>query len=360
MRDAENVVVQRAIVHLINHLNQNLTHSEDELPLNTNPKLRDYFSDQVRNALSDNQTSSARFSSTSNQSAIAESYKILKNGSDLISSSQELGRLLMKAMGKDARIKPDTSSLVVCVYTASNYPSKSFLAIIKIDPTEALVERVETINGKQIVTFDILNDVMPTKEVKLRKAALIAEKGTVKDLDLLLLDRQVSGVAANFFALDFLNTVRVLDPATSTESFIFVAEKTRKALMKAREDAPHRIGPKQSDAYMRHLEQAVRQGRVNRDTFAKKAPVPKAAQKILAKRLEKEFPEDKSIKFDRKLAEEILLQKTRYRGDHGFLLEVDTEHFKKVVKKIKADAPLQDGTVITRIELAVPNLHLIV
>jgi hypothetical protein len=360
MRDAENVVVQRAIVHLIDHLNQKLTHSDDELPLDANEKLRDYFSDQVRNALSDNQTSSARFSAKGNQSANDESYKILKNGPDLISSSRELGRLLMEAMGEDARIKPETSILAVCVYTASNYRSKNFLALIKIDPTEALVEKIETINGKQIVTFDVLSDVMPTKEVKLRKAALIAEKGTIKDLDLLLLDRQVSGVAANFFALDFLNTVRVLEPASSTESFIFVAEKTRKALMKAKEGAPHRIGPKQSDAYMQHLEQAVRRGRVNRDTFAKNAPVPKAAQKILAKRLRKEFPEDKSIKLDSKVAEEILLQKTRYRGDYGFLLEVDNEYYKKVVKKIKADPPLQDGTIITRIELAVPNLHLIV
>lgn len=352
MRNATDVVVQRAIVHRINHLNQTLTKSEVELDLTANAKLRDYFTDQVRNALSDNQTSSARFSANGSQAAITETYKILAGQKDLILSSQELARLLMTAMGTDARIKPDTSNLACCVYTASNYPGANFLALIKIDPNEALVEKVTNQKGKQIITFDVVPDVMPTKDVKLRKAALIPQKGTVKDLDLLLLDRQVTGVA-NFFALAFLNTTQVLDPNTSTKKFIFAAETTRKLLLKA----PERIGPAESDVYMRHVEAAVRKGRVNRTKFVKEAPLPPKAKEELEKQLQKQFPEDNLIKFDKEYAQEVFLKKMRYRGDDGVLLEVNADRFKDVVQSMTPEPPLPDGTIITRVVLAVPNLH---
>jgi hypothetical protein len=356
MRNATDVVVQRAIVHRINHLKQTLTNSDVELDLNANPKLRDYFSDQVKNALEDSQTSSARFSANGSQAALTETYKILADKNSLIPSSQELARLLMTAMGTDARIKPETSNLAGCVYTASNYPGASFLALIKIDPNEALVEKVTKQKGKQIVTFDVVADVLPTKDVKLRKAALIPQKGTVKDLDLLLLDRQVTGVA-NFFALAFLNTTLVLDPNTSTKKFIFATESTRKVLMKAPENTAEHIGPTESDVYMRHVEAAVRRGRVNRTKFVQESPLPPKAREVLDKQLQKQFPEDNLIKFDKDYAQEFFLKKMRYRGDDGVLLEVNADRFKDLVKIMPPDPPLPDGTIITRIMLTVPNFH---
>jgi hypothetical protein len=357
MRDAKDVKVERAIVHLINHLEQDITDSEAELPLDANVKLRNYFSDQVNNALSDGQTSSARFSTEGDQSAVAETQKILGNGKDFIPSSLELARLLMKAMGKDARIKPATASLAVCLYTATNYPGINFLALIKIDPTEALVERVATEKGKRIVTFDILSDVMPTKEVKLRKAALVSPKGKMANLDLLLLDRQVADVAAAFFRLAFLNARSVLNLEDSAKSFLNVTAKTHRAFIEAAEGKPERIGLKESDLFMRHIEKSVLRGGFNRAKFADKAPLPEAARNMLAKQLEKQFPEDTQIKFSKKYAKEIFLRKTRYRGERGVLLEVDSQYFNEVVTKMKDDKPLADGTIITRLELAVPNLH---
>ncbi len=99
MRDAADVKVERAIVHLINHRKQDLVLSEAELALKDNNKLRDYFSDQVKNALGDTQTGSARFSSDGDQSTIRESYKILGSGRYFVPSSQQLATLLFAAMG---------------------------------------------------------------------------------------------------------------------------------------------------------------------------------------------------------------------------------------------------------------------
>ena len=162
--------------------------SDEELSLNGNDKLRDYFSKQVKNVLSDVQTSTARFSAEGDQDTIKEAYKILAQPKQFIPSSKILADSLFKAMGTDARIKP--ASLAVCLYTAENYPEKRFLALIKIDPTEVFVERVKTIKDKTVVTFDEISDVLPTAREKLQKAALVSPKGLAESLDFCcLIDR---------------------------------------------------------------------------------------------------------------------------------------------------------------------------
>lgn len=356
MRDAEDVTVERTVVHIIKHLKQELVYSEAELDLAENDKLREYFSDQVKNALRDAQTGSARFSTEGNQTAIQECQAILTDVDHFIPSSKKLASLLLEAMGKDERIKPPSSCLAVCIYTAANYPSAKFLALIKIDPGEALIERIDTRNGKQIVTFKVLPDVLPTKDVKLRKTALIPPKGIIKNLDLLLLDRQVAGVAANFFAVKFLNALEVLDPRASAKNFLFAAEKARKILESAPEEAPEHIGPEQADAYVRHTEAALLSPSVHRVKFVENLPLPAPALKVVTKQLEKQFPEDTRIKIDPKYARDTLLKRRRYVGRYGVSFEVDSEYFDEVVRPQK-DKKLPDGTIVTRWIIEVPDFR---
>ncbi|HET8670394.1 MAG TPA: nucleoid-associated protein, partial [Candidatus Saccharimonadales bacterium] len=329
MGEDKVVMVERSIVHLIHHLDEKLTPSDDELDLAANDKLREYFNDQVKNALGDPQTASARFSTDDDQSAITQCYRILGNPSDFIPASRELARLLMKAMGTDARIKPDTATIATCIYTDDSQSGTKFLALIKLDPSVGFVEKVVPVKGGgQIVTFDVVNNVMPTKEVKLRKAALIPPKGTVPNLDLYLLDRQAVGVAANFFGKTFLNTVFALDPVASVKTFFSAADKTRRTLMKAPEGKPERIGPNESDAFVRHFENALLKGHVNKRKFVEDAPLPPEGKKLLKKHLDKQFAGDTQIKLDRKYARDEFLTKIRYRGDRAFLLEFEAAHEK--------------------------------
>jgi hypothetical protein len=354
MRDATDVNVQRAIVHLINHRKKDLVKSEAELDLNSNQKLRDYFSDQVRNALSDSRTGSALFSSDGDQSAIQESYKLLTDPTLFIPSSQELARLLFVAMGTDARISPAT--LAVCIYTAtvSKHPS-SFLALIKIDPTEALIEKLETQNGKQVVTFEVLNDVMPTKDVKLSKAALIPPKGTVKSLDLLLLDRQVTAVAANFFAYRFLNTVRAIEPSVLTQKLYLGAQKAYNRLQFP-PAGESQITPEEAIAFQQEIESVLQKPTVNIESWPKKLPLSEEARKIVADHIKSELPQEKKILIDRDFARDKLLKMTRFRGDYGVVFEVERKHFDKVVKK-EEHWQTQDGKNMTRLVIEVPELQ---
>lgn len=353
MRDAIDVTVQRTIVHLIKHLKQDLVQSDEELALNGDGKLRAYFSDQVKNALNDSQTGSARLSRDGNPEAAVEAYKILTDPNSFISSSQQLARLLLAAMGTDARIK--AASLAVCLYTASNYPSTEFLALIKIDPTEALIEKVETRSGKQIVSFEVRSDVMPTAREKLQKAALIPRKGTVKGLDLLLLDRQVAAMAANFFAYKFLNAAPATDARTSTQAFYVATQNAYNRLVISPPEAPEHIGPEVADALAQHLDVALQSPAVKFDSWLKNLPVQTEAVAVVANEIQKEFPEEKQIKIDKQFARDKLLNKRRFRGKYGVVFEVESDHYKDVVKE-KTDLRGPDGKTITRLVIEVPDL----
>src|ERR1700749_2340686 len=244
MRNATNVEVRRAIVHIVDNRENEPILSAVDLPLMESKPLGEYFSSQVANALHDAQTSSAVFSTDAELTAARQCFRILKDGDSFIPASQELARLLFAAMGKDKRIAP--GSLAVCVYTAANYPGVNFLALIKIDPARALVQKVARRDGKRVVSFDVNDLVMPTAREKLHKAALIPPPAEDKSFDLLLLDRQVTAVAADFFAYKFLNSIPAREPREMTNDFYIgalnaynklVGMPTRGAVHVAVEDA---------------------------------------------------------------------------------------------------------------------------
>ncbi len=354
MRDATDVRVERAIVHLINHRKQDLVHSEAELTLDGNDKLRSYFTDQVKNALSDSQTGSARFSSDGDRSAIRESYKILDGPRYFVPSSQELATLLFAAMGTDARIKP--ASLAVCLYSASNYSGSRFLGLIKIDPTEALIEKVETQNGKRIVNFEVRSDVMPTAREKLQKAALIPPKGMDPTFDLLLLDRQVAVTAANFFAYTFLNTIPTRDPQKSAKDVLLATQIALDKLRAAPENAPEHIDVRQADDYQQAVEVALTSGTIKVDSWVDELPLPEPARAVVRTQIRRKFPQDGRILVDGGYARENLLKKRRFRGDYGVLFEVDADHYDDVVRE-KRNIRRRDGTELTRLVIEVPGLQ---
>ena len=354
MRDATDVTVKRAIVHLINHRTNDLIQSDAELDLDANEKLRDYFTDQVKNALSDSQRAPQSFLLPVTNAAIQESYKILAEPKRFIPSSQELARLLFAAMGTDQRITP--ASLAVCIYTANvSNGTFSFLALIRSILTEALIEKIEKQNGKQVVTFEVLKDVMPTKEVKLRKAALIPAKGTVKNLDLLLLDRQVAARAANFFAYGFLNTVRAIEPSVLTQKLYLGAQKAYNRLQFPAEGPPQ-ITPAEAIAFQQEIETVLQKPTVNIQSWPKTLPLSDEARNVVADHIRTELPQEKRIPIDRDFARDKLLRITRFRGDYGVMFEVERKHFDDVVKK-EEHWKSADGKNMTRLVIEVPELQ---
>lgn len=353
MRNAVNPQVQRAIVHLLNHQKKDIVKSDAELDLNQNTKLAEYFSKQVRNVINDVQTTTAFFSEQGVQTATKETYKIIDQPKQFIPASQQLAQLLFDAMGTDARIKP--ASLAVCLYNAENYPDKTFLALIKIDPTEVWVEKVDTNKNRTVVTFEEIPDALPTAREKLQKAALVQPKGMDGSLDLLLLDKQVPGVA-EFFAKKFLNTSAALDPRDVTGRFWQLGQTLHNQLISPEAPPKERLTPEQADILKEQWHAATYNEIIELEPLVDKLPLPKEVKTAIKEKVKEEFPNETQITIDPQYAEARLTKKRRFRGDYGVLFEVESAHYSDVVLDQK-EVKNKHGQMVTQMLIEVPSLR---
>jgi 37-kD nucleoid-associated bacterial protein len=356
VRKAVDPTVQHAVVHILDHRVQDgLTLSDEELDFDGNEPLRKYFSDQVSKALKDAQTGAACFSPDGEQDVIRECRRILDDGTQLVPSSKILARQLFTAMRVDRRIKP--GSLAVCLYTASNYPKKIFLALIKLDPMKVFVQKVEPRNGKKVVSYEQRGNVMPTKGEKLQKAAIIPPVGTSKNFDLLLLDRQVVSLAADFFADTFLNTYPALDPTEATENLFYAVQDAYNRLVIAPPAHPAHISPEEADALQQHIQTALQTPVVNLDEWVAALPLKEEAKVVITEEISNRLPGQGQVLIDQQHAHDKLLKKKRFRGGHGVVFEVEFDHYDDVVKKPVIEKTLPNGKVVTVMTIEVPELQ---
>jgi 37-kD nucleoid-associated bacterial protein len=348
MTNVPSVKVQYAIVHITDRSDPAPVYSEIDLDLTANGVLRDYFTGQVQNTL-DDETSGAKFATSAPHDARDACNRILNSQAAFVAASQDLARLLHTAMGTHHRIAPGL--LAVCVYTHANDPALArHLALIKLDPGSGLVQKIGEKDGKRLVTFDVLDKVMPTTREKLQKAALLPPQGS-ESYDLLLLDRQTPEVAAAFWADAFLNAKLIVDGRLG-------ARTLRDVSYKASDDLAKRgiITPAEADAVKEHTDRELQQPSVKRSAFVQRLPISKEAKDVVAAALDEKLAGTKTIPIDVKYASAKLTNKTRYRGSYGVLFEVESEHHDDVVRKYEAFVA-EDGTPMTRLHLEVPRLQ---
>lgn len=354
VRDAIEVTVQHAVVHVLDHRGEGLILSDEELAFDDNKPLRDYFSEQVEKALNDAQMGAARFSTDGEQGAIQECYRILTDGNHLVASSKALAVLLFDAMGKNVRILP--GSLAVCLYTAANYPGKNFLALIKLDPMTAFVQKIERRQGKKFVSYEKRGNVMPTKGEKLHKAAIIPPAGTSKNFDLLLLDRQVAKVAAHFFAFTFLNAISVLDPTQATEKLFYATQGAYNRLTLLPRADPAHLEPEDGYALQQHVQAALQTPIVNLRRWLAALPLNEEAKAVVAQEIGKKLPGEGRVLVNQQHARDVLLKKKRFRGELGVVFEVNSDSYDDVVKEVQQKTR-PDGKVVTTMTIEVPDLQ---
>jgi len=352
MRDAGEIHVERAIVHIVDHRKPQLVLSEADLDLQGNGPLRDYFGGQVANALADGRTHPARFNPEGSQAAKDECLRILKRPSSLVASSQKLAHLLFEAMGTDQRITP--GSLAVCVYRAKNYPNARFLALIKLDPGEVLRQKITHVEGKKVVTFEVEPNVMPSTRERLQKAALIAPEGLNESFDLLLLDVQTPGTAA-FFTVTFLNTTKAFDAETATEGLFVAVQNARNILANDPPEGVDPIDAEESFAIEHILEAELVQPESVISEFIARLPVKSEAQRdVIRDEVEKQLPGETQVAIAPGFAQEKLLIKRKLRGDFGVRFEVLAQHYDQVVLSVDEHSR-DDGTLVWRMTIDVPR-----
>ena len=365
MRNAANIHVERAIVHAIDHVRREApTTSDYEIPLGARSKLREYFEGQVKNAVQASSTFAARFCDP--QAAVAGScYRALDDGADFVPASQRLASALFAATRGNKSIA--VGSLMVCLYTTPTYPGITFLALIKIDLTEVLIQEVEVDSeGHRTVTFSVHEDALPTLGAKLLKAAIVcprAQRPQDDDgelWDLLLLDRQTKEEAAEFFAKGFLDAVPLLDDKQRTRKlWQGLTRAGRKLSRRPRKDEAPILDPAEAARFAARQEQVLFENDVDvprllaNTRFAEDDERDARAREVVEDTLDKAIV-DQSFPIDRSVAK-ALMPKKRFVGDYGIEVAFAKRQADQIYRKVR-EFDDDEGRKVTVVELKVPRL----
>jgi hypothetical protein len=341
MREAGDITISRGIVHIVDHFQADPVLSQTDLDLANHAKLLGYFEAQIRNALSDPLAGAASFSEGA-PGAGKPCEALLASPGQFVPLSQQLAQLLFQAMKKDRRIS--VGSLAVCSYSGSLYPGETFLALLKIDPSEMLVQRIQPLPQGVLVTFDVVGNVMPTARERLQKAALV-RKPRKGEYDLLLLDRQTEKLAANFFSSGFLGAAQSLDDLQHTKLLYLGLQAAAKRMT---DDG---VLPRdRSEWFSKEIESAVTGTSFNLDEWLQRLRLPEGAPEAISRELERKLGPDREFPLSVEVGKQ-LTEKRRIRGDYGLLLEIESAHYDEVVKD---EEQLEGGTVL-RLTLEVHN-----
>ncbi|NPV57078.1 MAG: hypothetical protein HPY76_10475 [Anaerolineae bacterium] len=334
MSSLPEINVQRAIVHIINHIRrQECIYSQHELPLAQEERVRSYFEGQIINVLEDGAISQATYD---DQSASASRtpeicLKILQDAGNFVDDSRVIAEELLTAMGKDGRIRPERSSLAVCLYEKDG---SKHLALLKLDPSEALVPKIEYDSAGQPlwVNFEIRDDAMPTTRERLQKAALVLTERSAKGHDLLLLDRQTSKDAADFFARKFLKAKSLMDAVKHTDLLyeaLWFAYNDLTMILAATKQP--KLTPDDAERLRLEIDAVMQKSRIDTLDWLGGLDLPEIAKETIRVRIEDNIPVERQFELSPEYAKSKLIPRRRIRGEYGVLFEVEDRHWSDVV-----------------------------
>jgi hypothetical protein len=343
------VHVEKAVLHIVDHKGRSKpVLSAAEISLGADPRLQSYFDDQVLNALRDPAIAKARFVDVS-PGVAGSCYEILEDPEAFIPGSRQLAEALWEATGSDQRIS--SGSLVVCLCRAEDGPTP-LLALLKIDPTDVLLQKVTRRPGGEIVEVTVVENGLPTANERLQKAAVVLPRGGKQKHHLLLLDR-LGKVAAEYFTRGFLGAAPILTARERTEYFYFGAKKAYDQLAQPKAPEQPLLDPAQADRLRRAIDSALALPRLDVGRWIEDLELPEPAKDVLGAEIDRQL-DTREFAVDTGYAEKSFRRK-RLRGDRDILIEFDGAFEEQV---FRVDEIFQrDGVEVTRVVLEVPNLR---
>jgi 37-kD nucleoid-associated bacterial protein len=228
MEGIQDLRITRFIVHVVNHQTGSLDLSDLDTP--TGPASQfpeDFFKNYVLYALRNDLRRRARFREPAGKVKTAFN-RLLAGGQDFIAASKDIASHLygvMSASRYKAQIKP--GDIMVALFEEVGKDGAApvtYMAILKIDPSDAVIREVVNEKGRQRVLFQKRDDRIPdVEENKIQKIAVVSpERQTEPEPhDLVILDNNIKRVGvANFFFDDFLETALSRNPKEVTEALI--------------------------------------------------------------------------------------------------------------------------------------------
>jgi hypothetical protein len=246
-----------------------LVPSEIELSVEGNEEIQSFIASHVENGLHDREARTARFlQSESPNSVEGTCREFFSKNLDFLEASSTLATQLNDVVTTDRRISP--GALVVSTFRAKDSGTEGdLLALLKIDPGEGFQPKTEESDGRRLVTFQRIKNIVPSARERLQKGAFIRPLAPrPPDHDFLVLDRQKRGskAPAQFFLDQFLRGELAADSHDNTEQFYRGAWH---GIVDVRDD----LSPEQVEDLHRALETAIRGNEVEVDGFLCNLPV---------------------------------------------------------------------------------------
>lgn len=335
MRHVTAVQIDELIVHVVDARQPGgFVLSQRTLPLESSPRLASYFATHILNALRDPSASAARFTPAANTTACWLCAAMLAGQTDLIGASQQLATRLHDIMAKDRRIAP--GDLAVCLYRdLAGAGACRYLALIKIDPTEAFrhVTRHDDA-GRVYVSFEVESDVLPSTRERLQKCAFVQPPAPGREYDMMVLDRQTNlspgQPVARFFLGDFLGAELAFDARQRTE-------RLYKGLMAAYNTLHPRLTAAEAEELQRARDAALSMESLNVDAWVEALPLPAPHKRAVWEAIAEKLP-DREFALDRSFVEQ-LTRKRRFRGDDGLIVEASAELWARSAIVTRYQAP---------------------
>lgn len=319
MRDLRSARLLEVIVHLLD-TKKELEVSELPIPKGSDPQVFDYFLQRIQASLKDDRARTAKFESLDEEPAIT--FQALFQAENLTAGSQNLAHRLYDIMKQDGRIS--AGDLAVCRFDAEDEGERrTYLAVMKLDPTAALQQkRQHDSQGRLFVTFEVVQQMLPTQGEKLQKVAFIQNLEPRATYDMLLVDRQVRPAMgpriSQFFSQNFLNAIEAMTPEESTKLLVREAETLRRILKTE-------LAPDETTLFNDAVNGALSSAALDLDSWVEGLDLPEKAKKKVERKLgPKHFP-NRHIEIIQDVVRTEREKKRIFRGDHGLRLEMPAE-----------------------------------
>ena len=204
MVDKENIIIEKAIVHILDPGDTGFIPSSKCLDPKINIKALDLIRKHILETANNPEIKKAKFINKSHDlkdNIVCKNCNIaIKIGKKFIEASEIIAGYLFKILQTKNLSNCD---LVICLYHIDKEPKEKFIAILKLELSHGLRNKVvKTSSGANVISFEMDNTFALEM---LQKAAIVHLYNSQNPYDLLVIDHQARSTSKFGVAIYFLD-----------------------------------------------------------------------------------------------------------------------------------------------------------
>jgi hypothetical protein len=339
VRDYHDITIGRVALHVVAPRAGKLETTDEELDRPVADEIAAFLAGHVERGLHDPQARAARFIVPGPDRAQGAADSILASSDALLTSSGQLASLLYKASKGDERVSDATLAVVVCAALDRADSEKSFVALVKLDPSSQFRTQSREANGRRKITLEREAGILPSVNERLQKAAFIRADTEGDEFRMLLVDRQRErDVVSDFFVSKFLDAELVLDTRKRSEILWREVHNARNAIQDS-------LTAEQLTTLDGYIWGSTLGTAINLDTFEDQLPIENDdARAAFIAHLDTLLP-DREFELDQDLMNKVHRRRT-FAGDNGLRVSLSSEYFIDMVD-VDDDPNRPGGTIVT-------------